>query len=377
VTAAWTSTQLEYDALDSTINLSDGHARMPLNTELRDVIVRSIDAFDAAFTQPQSDIEDRFFRAYATLAGQTFARRPLLAYSVSSLVSVLATYFRQHGMTVAIAEPSFDSIRDQLTSGGVQVTLFPEQTVSEFGDAMIPGCGPDVVWLTSPANPTGRTLDEQTYDHIARACARARKILIVDHCFRFFARSIQPFDQHALLDATPGLDYVVLEETGKTVPFLDLKVGMLCASQALSRPLDALNKEVLLNVSPYVLVLLTEALQHLIAGGLQDWLLPMIDRNRDSLQAALSPYADHLRLASHAPDTPLLWYRTSTEDGGERLAQVARSLGVHVLPGNTFYASRRSFGSAYIRIALSRDPAVVDQGARIIACATRRVFGAA
>jgi aspartate/methionine/tyrosine aminotransferase len=353
---------MEYAALDAAVNLADGHPRVQLDTRVWDGAIN----FQAAFRQAlrsETRAEQRLIDSFEALLGERFPRRPLISYSVSSLVMVLANHFRQRGLDVAMAEPNFDNIRDLLISGGVAVETFPEEDLATRIAVFERGAAPAVLWLTSPSNPTGRTLDVDVYHDLARHCQEAGTLLVVDNCFRFFAGSIRPFAQYALLESYPDLDYVLLEDTGKTVPLVDVKVGLLLPSRRLAGALTRLNQELLLSVSPYLLNVLCDAISVLAAGALNDWLRPLVDGNRRVLVEALRPYADRLRLASWSADSPFLWYHVQAPADGERLTLAARAAGVHVLPGTRFYADRPLPGRAFVRIALTRDREVVERGA--------------
>lgn len=366
------NTSLEQRALSVPANLADGHPRAVLTDPMRFILDSLGSSFERAMNTTQTDVEDDFLAAYQRLAGECFPRRPLFSYSVSALVATLAPYLRLQEITVFMAEPAFDNIRDLLISATVPVVPFAE---TELEQLMANAHSvKHAIWLTSPANPTGHTLDESAVRWIAKCCADRGALLVIDHCFRFFAQPAARFALYAVLEAVPGLDYLVLEDTGKTVPFLEIKASMMCCAERLLPELTRLNQEMLLNVSPCLLGVLARALDHLADGALGGWLLPTVSSNRRLVCETLAPFERHLLPWSLSDNAPFLWYRAVDPRGGIALAAAARELGLHVLPGNRFFSDPRSPGSAFVRIALARPHAVVARAMPALTAAARRTF---
>jgi hypothetical protein len=67
-----TNTEFERLALSSPINLSDGHARLPLDSIQRSIIADSIMYHDMVSRNTQEDVEKAFLTAFFSCAQQSF-----------------------------------------------------------------------------------------------------------------------------------------------------------------------------------------------------------------------------------------------------------------------------------------------------------------
>jgi len=313
--------------------------------------------FGHAQQSSNSDLEFDFASAFFTVTGQSLPSKFLVSYSGSSFVSVLSTLFRQNRQSVALLEPCFDNIRHLLLSGGVAVSSVSEEDVRE-GERPYNN---SILWITSPNNPTGWVLGRSELDRVARRCAERKVTLVIDCCFRFYSRDMAHWDMYQLLNES-GCSYIVLEDTGKTLPLLDLKVSMLCMSGAFEDVLSRLNEELLLCVSPVLLKFLSEVLRYYASRGLRATLWDKIERNRAVVNAYVSQYS-FLIDRTQSDAVPFSW--VEIQRGGHRaayrLAEAARTEGVHVLSGENFFWSTDE-GAKYLRVALSREHSVVAEG---------------
>ena len=357
-------TQYELQAERSGLNLADGHARQPL-TEAQSRVVESLpELFRRAQRGVVPELDREAQATFLCALGQRHALTcadVLSCYSSSVAMEILARALRAGGRRrIGLVHPTFDNIPDILRGVGLQLSPVSEETLSSAGS--LPDAGVDVLFVTTPNNPTGTVLDEERLAHWARWCAGRGVILALDTCFRGFDPRAQ-YDHYRVLDET-GVAWVVIEDTGKMFPSLDLKVGFLAASRLLPVPLRRVYTDILLGVSPAILCLVTALADDAARGGLAA-LHRLIGDHRALVRAAIpSPGCGRW------PDSDS---RISVErlelPAGLRASRVARDLrrrGVHVLPGPRFHWAEPEAGEAFIRIALGRSAGEVRAGAEII-----------
>jgi aspartate/methionine/tyrosine aminotransferase len=214
-----------------------------------------------------------------------------------------------------------------------------------------------------PNNPTGLILNEAEYAQIAQYAEWHGITLIFDHCFRAYSEAISKFDQYSVLERS-GCRYAILEDTGKTISALDLKIGMATSSEYLYDPLRALNQNILLNVSPLVLRILSAILSEWrVTSGLKT-LNRAISLNRELVQGAYKGSALMRRM--HSDEIPVEWLEVRTEQLCDAILASCAAKGLHLLPGASFFGQPNAAGSRFLRIALSRDLKVVEVGSRIL-----------
>jgi aspartate/methionine/tyrosine aminotransferase len=272
---------------------------------------------------------------------------------------------------VGLIEPTFDNIPDILKRRGVPLQAISVAASGGYASNVLaairtrPG---QAIFIVSPNNPTGEYLSVEEFTEIAMTCAALRCVLILDASFRLFEPEAM-FDQHSIL-AAAGTDYVIIEDTGKYWPSLDLKLSYIFASPALRTTLQSIHEDILLNVSPFVSLLVSRFAKMSAADGLRSVREP-IAANRRALR-------DFLAIHLQACTTPFADSRVSVElvrlpDGwrADHLTRRLESNGLAVLPGNLFFWNAPMRGNAYIRIALARSPADFGAALRALDGATR------
>jgi aspartate/methionine/tyrosine aminotransferase len=225
--------------------------------------------------------------------------------------------------------------------------------------------------LVAPNNPTGQTFSNSDLVRIVDYCIRAKAILVLDFAFRFFDPSMV-WDQYELLDGS-GVSYLAIEDLGKIWPTRDLKVGILTSSADLYAETDRVHDDFLLNVSPFTLELLsrfcTAREPALVLADIQA--LPL--HNRRTLVASLAPFGLVDRTSMATLSVAWLQLPANYPDSFEFCALAERH-GVHVLPGPLFYFERRALGTHLVRLALMRDPPIVDEGCRRLQSLCRQLM---
>lgn len=359
-------TELELLAMGHGINVADGHARQaPTPTQQR-----IIDEFPALFEQaakscPASlDIEAQ--RSYLCALGQETAAREavvLSCYSSSVAIEILARAFWECDMRrVGLVHPTFDNIPDILRGVGLDLTPVSEEQLA-MGPPPVAAGALDALFITTPNNPTGCVIPEKPLSQWAHWCARSGVVLALDASFRGFDSRAQ-YDHYAVLTDS-GCRWVVVEDTGKLWPTLDLKIGFLVFSPSETvLPLRRIYTDILLGVSPFILLMVHRLAEDAAAGGLE-LLRGLIEHNRKLLRNQLQhvPSTSFPDLRSRVPVE-----RIALPDGmtGTVVSSDLRGQNIHVLPGRNFHWAAPREGEGFIRVALGRKPNVVETAAKAI-----------
>lgn len=363
-TAGVNLTQLEILAEKSGINLADGHARQPLTPSQSLIVDRLPELFRRAQrgVVPELDREAQttLLRALGQHRAVTCAE-VLSCYSSSVAMEILARSLQAAGMRrVGLINPTFDNIPDILRGVGLRLVPISEP-VLQYADGRV-DLEIDVMFLTSPNNPTGTVLGEERLTYWAQWCADRGVLLVLDTCFRGFDPRAQ-YDHYRVLDDV-GVSWVTIEDTGKMFPALDLKVGFLAYARDLRLPLRRIYTDILLGVSPAILCLVTALATDAAQGGLSS-LQRLIAEHRASLRGALpTPDCGHWP----DPDNRISVERLALPQGldASRVTRALRERNVHVLPGPKFHWADPAEGERFIRIALSRPGEQIRHGAEII-----------
>lgn len=355
-------TQLEYLALSSDHNVADGHARQALTPGQAGIVENLPAMFAEGEKRPIEELEREGQHAYLTLLGQhTYqaASYVLSCYSSSVAMEIFARSLVTRTDTVALVHPTFDNIADILR--GVGLTLIPvAEPLLHEGDLdedLLGSVG--CLFITTPNNPTGRVLTESSLRRLAGQCAKQNVILALDTSFRGFDTRAH-YDHYAVLQAS-GCRWLVIEDTGKLWPTLDLKVGMLLVGPGLDIPVSQIYSDILLGVSPLILVLVREFAADAMRGGLPD-LHAFIATNRKVVRTGLAGIP--------GVTFPDLDSRVSVErvDVGARTGtdvwKALQAQNVYVLPCRPFHWADQSRGDHMVRVALARSAAPLGWAVR-------------
>lgn len=351
-------TVLEVGVLSEQFNLADGHAYRPWSSgELR-VIEQVGEIFTAVDRRHQATYEREYLEAFFTLGEQTLDLASFacfMCFTASSALEVIANHLRLEGMSCALVEPCFDNLADILTRHGVRLTPLPDALLDGRPDALmsaLSGIDTDAVFIVSPNNPTGARMPEVNFRALVEHCRQLDRMLILDACFRHFLGPKERYDQYQIL-VESGIDWIVVEDTGKTWPTLELKAPFFCVSRPLANEIGRIYADFLLHTSPFSLVLMTRLLQVTLSDG-PALVHAAVSRNRAQLvQAAQGTYL--------APDwrgnLGVSWLKITNAASAIEVRDRLREAGVHVLPGDPFFWNGAAQAPAHIRVALVRDPA--------------------
>ncbi|MET9676839.1 pyridoxal phosphate-dependent aminotransferase [Streptomyces sp. NPDC006482] len=358
-------TQHEIQALLTEFNLADAHTHQRQSAAQHKIVSRLPELWYEAEEGLQATYEQRFVEAFFRLHRQPTAlakKKTLLSYAASISTMVVAMYLKRQRMAVTLVEPCFDNLHDVLSNMGVP--LYPvEESALHDPDRIYAELRSrvrtDALFLVDPNNPTGFSLMQsgrRGFEEVVRFCKDHDKLLIIDFCFASFTLydpELARFDVYELLEES-GVRYLAIEDTGKTWPVQDAKAAMLTASDDIKEEVYNLHTSVLLNVSPFVLNMLTQYVESAEEDGLAS-VRDVLDVNRAAVQEALR--GTILEYQEPVAKTSVAWARilhpelTATE-----LQRELRAVGVYVLPGRFFYWSQPGRGEPFVRMALAREP---------------------
>lgn len=366
-----TLTHLESQALRGGINMSDGHPRMPLTGPQERIVAGLADLFHEALDRPFEEVEEQAQRAFLHGIGQRRAPvgtgRLVSCYSSSTAMDLVARALTERTSAVALIHPTFDNIPDLLRARGLTLVPVAEHELDgEQGPALPAEVG--AVFVTTPNNPTGWVLPASGLARLAESCARAGRVLALDTCFRAHDTRAQ-YDTYEILEAS-GVEWAVIEDTGKVWPTLELKAGFLAWGERTALSLRDAFSDLLLSISPLILLLIQRLAEDGVQGGYRD-LHRLLAGNRALLDRLLAGSP----LAVADPESRISVARIAWGPGGPDALEVYRELagrGLHTLPCAQFHWARPEEGRRLLRVALGRSGADVSVAGRLLAETARR-----
>jgi len=361
-------TELQVSVLVDEFNLADGHAFRSWSPAERAVIEAAPTMFKEFDRRVHRSIEERYYRTFFSLAEQTlnpshFTQFPY--FTASTGIEVIANFLRLRSLSVALIEPCFDNLKDILRRHDIPLTSFPDELMTADPSVLrefLERTTADAFFLVSPNNPTGAHLPEDNFRTIVEFCAEHDRILILDACFRFYLPAHEVYDQYEILIGST-VDCIVIEDTGKTWPTLEIKAPFISTSPHLTPSIAKIDSDFLLHVSPFAIRLVDGFLRTSAADG-RSHIRGIVEHNRDVLRRHLEP--TFLRQVERS-FMSVSWLRIDCDMRAVELVEHLARANVHVLPGNQFFWSDASVGDGFIRVALMRDAVMFEAAAILLA----------
>jgi aspartate/methionine/tyrosine aminotransferase len=360
-------TQHEIRALRTSFNLADAHTHQRQSIGQHKIVSRLPELWYGAEAGLQETYERRFIEAFFRLHRQPTAqakKKTLLSYAASVSTMVAGIYLKQQRMDVTLVEPCFDNLHDLLVNLGIPLYPIDESALYDpdhIYAELKRQVRTDALFLVDPNNPTGFSLlryGRRGFEEVVRFCRDYDKLLILDFsfaAFTLFDPELARFDVYEMLEDA-GVSYLAIEDTGKTWPVQDAKCAMITTSDGIWEAVYNIHTSVLLNVSPFVLNMLTEYVEDSIADGMSS-VRHVLNHNREIARTALRGSILHY----HEPvaKVSVAWFRIDhPELTATELHRLLVAEGVYILPGRYFYWSQPSKGDSYVRVALAREPAM-------------------
>ena len=315
-----TSTEYERESLDDVVNLSDGHARQPLDpyaTGDHRALPGDLSPRPAGVPVPPGVRICSMPSCTWPVSRRSF-RRALLPL-------VFLVIGDRDDRPVLPASPQV---------GGAHRTdlrQHPEYATSSRRAARgLAGRAAALprLYRGSPAPHSRRRLDclSQQPDRARARRADVRragrrpasdlgKTLVVDFCFRFYAAELPRWSQYELLQRS-GVSFITIEDTGKTWATLDMKIGMLVCSDDLHDEFYHRHDDLLLNVSPFHLALLTEFIDDTIVHGADATIGFYVRQNLEILREAFTDSVLSARRRARVPTVTVAWIRLTPTSAG-------------------------------------------------------------
>jgi len=358
-------TQHEIRALRTTHNLADAHTHQRQSLTQHKIVARLPQLWYESEETTQYEQEQKFIRKFFELHRQTTApalNRTMLFYAASIAMMTAANFFQRRRLTVSLIDPCFDNLHDILRNMHVPLLPLREELLEPDGglyERLAQTVTGDVICLVDPNNPTGTSIlmgNPEAFEALIKFCKDHKKILMIDLCFAAFGLMDSEFgryDVYELLEAS-GVTYIMIEDTGKTWPIQDAKCAMLTCSLDLYPEVYNIHTSVLLNVSPFILNMLSAYFDDSMADGFQS-VRSVLDQNRQMARQALA--GSMLKYVEPKIKVSVAWFEISGSLlTASRLSELAYGRNVYVLSGTYFFWSRKNFGERYIRVALAREP---------------------
>ena len=364
-------TQHEIAALKTQFNVADAHTHQSQSPSQRE-IVRNLPAlWYEAENQTQYESEQEFIQTFYRFLGQHRAleRRNeiYLVYAASIGMFITATYLQQKKMRVGLIEPCFDNLHDLIKHMRLPMIPLPERVFEDrsriYNNLVKVASDLDVITLVDPNNPTGFSLfhpDEKGFLEVVRFCVDHKKLLVLDFCFSAFllAHGLPRLDVYNILEDS-GVSYIAMEDTGKTWPLQDAKCATLMTSRDINHDVYQIVTSVLLNVSPFILKLVTSYIRDSEKDNFQsvrEVLTTNLRCARENLEGTILRYCEPM------VNTSVGWFeiRDPKVSADELQAHLLKH-NVYVLSGKYFYWHDPELGQRFIRVALARKPEVFTQ----------------
>ena len=369
-------TQHEISALKTRFNLADAHTHQDQSLTQQKIVDSLPELWYRAQGQTQYKSEQEFIKAFFTFHGQEHALKRhdeiYLVYAASVAMHITATYLRKRDMSVGLIEPCFDNLHDLLKHMEVPLSPLDESLFRSakdvYANLQTAAAKVDAIFLVDPNNPTGTSMfanGAQTFMEVARYCRDHGKLLILDFCFAAFIKTAggSRVDAYAILDEI-GTQYIIMEDTGKTWPLQDTKCATIMSSRALNADIYSIVTSVLLNVSPFILQVVTEYINDSEADGFAS-VRDVLQTNRRVAREYLE--GTMLRYIEPAIETSVAWFEIQRDDlSGDDLQAYLLTHQAYVLPGRYFFWSHPEQGRSFVRLALARDPDAFEAALQVI-----------
>lgn len=368
-------TQHEIEALKFEYNLADAHTHQSQSPTQKKIVERLPELWFEAENTKQYDMEQKFIKTFFRVQRRHKALEPnnaLLIYAASIAMVITANYLLKRKMSIGLMEPCFDSIHDILKHMQIKMEplkeewLYDENKIYENLEKNIKA---DSLFIIDPNNPTGFTLfakSKKAYQELLRFAKDKNKLLIFDFCFASFMLpdvNLDVFDLYELLEES-GVSYVAIEDTGKTWPVQDAKAALIKCSKDIYPEIYNIHTSYLLNVSPFILNLLTEYILDSEKDNFAS-VYNLLVKNRDIAKKELT--GSLLELQEPKAKVSVAWLKIKNPKvKATELQKAVLAEGVYVLPGTYFFWNDHKRGEQYIRIALARNTEMFEPAIKLV-----------
>lgn len=348
-------TSLEEEAEALGHSFAVGHARQKIPPRLRPIIKKLKFFWDIASSTPSHDLAHSFKHSFARAANSSglyghehFSICPTASHSID----ISAAWLGMHNYKVGLIEPAFDNLYLILKRRGVEVTPINEEMFSDTNvlEAAIDSHHLQSLFLVSPNNPTGYKLDKEKFVELCTLCKRKGVTLILDSTFRFY--SIEIYDEYQIMK-NAEIDFLVIEDTGKTWPTEGVKLSILSYPESLTEDISEIYQELYFGPSNFSLAFLEALVKRTAEYGVENVILPEVIRRRKVFEQAVNGLGLHIERPQYCPNFPLIWMRLLQRKLPDiQFVEKLKKHDVALLPGRNFYWSAPNAHQEYLRAAL-------------------------
>jgi aspartate/methionine/tyrosine aminotransferase len=371
-----TLTEAEVAGFGTAYDLANGHAYHDLPAALHPVISNLPEIWNYAASMTVPDMEEEFKRTSAEIFGSR-ALADHQFYSIcptaSNSIDIVATWLRMKRHNVGLLEPVFDNLYLMLRRRGVNVVSVCESDLIDLEalETKIKNYDLKGLFIVTPNNPTGFQLDADEFQGVCDLCTRMSVVLIVDKTFRLYSK--QSFDTYKVLSES-GLDYVVIEDTGKTWPTQDTKASLLVYSEALAEELRVLYEEIFLCSSNFTLAFLKTLIETTRKVGVGKIIHQEVDKRTLHVERALSQTALILVKNNRACSLPLAWIDCSQTGLTDlEFVRELRGFQIALLPGRFFYWDSQDRHTGHVRLSLMKPDRVFYKAVEALSETVQRI----
>lgn len=358
-------TEFEIEGLISKYNFADGHAYHSMPEILLPVIENLSSIWTATANKPIPTVEEEFKLKFANAIGsKTLSSHKFysIAPTASNSIDIAATLLKSQNCKVGLLEPAFDNLYLILNRRGVEVSSIQEQDLNNLNslEQKIEENKLNSLFIVNPNNPTGTELNETEFTNLVGLCAKRGITLILDTTFRFYSK--QSFDSYEVLEKS-GVDFIVIEDTGKTWPTQDMKASLMTYSGSLAQSVRELYEEIYLCSSSFSLAVLGNLIERTMEAGIDKVIWNEVDNRRSFLRGAL--LGSKLELVEHKGSCamPVAWLdATKTHKNDFEIVESLSKHGISLLPGRFFYWNSKEMNTNNVRLSLMRPDNTFHQG---------------
>lgn len=358
-------TGYEVQGLKSKYTFADGHAYQSMPSLLSPVLENLQSIWQDAVRTSIPDMELRFKLSFAKAArslGLAGHEHFSICPTASNSIDISAAWLKKRNYRVGLIEPAFDNLYLLLKRRGVDVSSIDEKLFADksaIKDA-IDKNQLQSLFLVSPNNPTGYKLDKEEFIELCILCKQKNITLILDSTFRFYCSDT--YDEYQIMKDT-GIDFLVIEDTGKTWPTEDLKVSILSYSESVAREVREIYEEIYLCSSNFSLAFLGALAEKTAQYGVDKVVLPEVEKRKQQFRQALVGSLLHIEEPQSCTNLPLIWMRCNQEGVSDiQLVDELKKHDVVLLPGRNFYWNNPEKHTKNVRASLMRPDEMFQAG---------------
>lgn len=337
--------QLKWNLADAQVYVTPSEYQKQILNDLSSVFSEARKLHLDVLKQNFAEVLFNFHKQYAALAQNNSC---LYCYSASIAIEIAINFLNSvcaDNRKVGLIYPTFDNLYHMLKRHHlipiplVESKPIPEQLAIDL---------PRAVLLTLPNNPTGFDLQEDEFKDLCSFCAQNDILIIIDCCYRYYAERF--YDQYKIL-ADYNVDYVLVEDTGKLFPILDIKLGVLCSNIKIFTMINDIHSDFLLEASKFNLHLITSLFKQQSEKDRAKYLNTVSD-NRKMLISTLEPFGIG-QIGGKNINVQLM--KLPNNISADIFEQYVATYDVGIISGRKLFWLSKGDGDSTIRFALSRD----------------------